>query len=154
MSRHVEPLCRRALELEFAGVEAMRESPSIVPYGADLTVYQVVEAPGIDGIARTSERSDLETIIAELLSGRFHDPIRILAFNTLEHWTADMSEEVAREIQCRCDIEGRHVPDYLEDFCRPPRQATKADSLVLHRHPGFPQLPFQHLAVGVARQRI
>jgi hypothetical protein len=94
----------------------MCELPSIVPYGADLTVYQVLEAPGPDGIARTTERADLETIIAELLSGRFQDPIRILAFNTLEHWTEDVSEDVAREIQCRCDIEGRHVPDYLEDF--------------------------------------
>ena len=94
----------------------MREFPSTVPYGADLTVYQVLETPGIGGTARTTERADLETIIAELLSGRFHDPIRILAFNTLEHWTADVSEDVAREIQCRCDIEGRHVPDYLEDF--------------------------------------
>jgi hypothetical protein len=94
----------------------MREFPSTVPYGADLTVYQVLETPGIGGTARTTERADLETIIAELLSGRFHDPIRILAFNTLEHWTEDVSEDVAREIQCRCDIEGRHLPDYLEDF--------------------------------------
>ncbi|MEO8322319.1 MAG: hypothetical protein ABI561_28770 [Bradyrhizobium sp.] len=94
----------------------MREFPSIVPYGADLTVYQVLETPGIGGIARTTERTDLETIIAELLSGRFHDPIRILAFNTLEHWAEDVSADVAREIQCRCDIEGRHLPDYLEDF--------------------------------------
>jgi hypothetical protein len=94
----------------------MREFPSIVPYGADLTVYQVLETPGIGGTARTTEMTDLETIITELLSGRFHDPIRILAFNTLEHWTEDVSEDVAREIQCRCDIEGRHVPDYLQDF--------------------------------------
>jgi hypothetical protein len=106
----------------------MREFPSIVPYGADLTVYQVLETPGIDGAARTTEMTDLETIIADLLSGRFHDPIRILAFNTLEHWTEDVSEDVAREIQCRCDIEGRHVPDYLQDFAannvKRPRQTA------------------------------
>jgi hypothetical protein len=113
---YAEPLCRHLLELEFAGVQAMREFPSIVPYGADLTVYQVLESSGTDGTARTTERADLETIVTELLSGRFHDPIRVLAFNTLEHWTEDMSEDVAREIQCRCDIEGRYVPDYLHDF--------------------------------------
>ena len=106
----------------------MRQFPSIVPYGADMTVYQVLETPGIGGTARTTERADLETIITELLSGCFHDPIRILAFNTLEHWSEDVSEHVAREIQCRCDIEGRHVPDYLQDFAgsRIKRQMERA----------------------------
>jgi hypothetical protein len=94
----------------------MREFPSIVPYGADLTVYQVREGSGADGITRTTEWTDLETIIAELLSGRFHDPVSVVAFNTLEHWTEDLSKHVAGEIQCRCDIERRQVPDYLEDF--------------------------------------
>ena len=94
-----------------------RISP-IVPYGADQTVYLVVEGFGPEGVARETavERVDLETIITELLSGRFGSPTGVLAFNTLEHWTADLSSEVAREIQCRCDIEGRHVPDYLQDF--------------------------------------
>ncbi len=89
--------------------------PSIVPYGADQTVYLVVEA---EGFARetTVERADIETVITELLSGRFSNPVGILAFNTLEHWTDDLSKDVAQEIQCRCDIEGDRVPDYLEDF--------------------------------------
>ena len=40
----------------------------------------------------------------------------IYAFNTLEHWTADISKNVAEEIQCRCDIMGDPVPAHLEDF--------------------------------------
>jgi hypothetical protein len=96
----------------------MLRVPSIVPYGADQTVYLVVEASGPGGLGRetTVERTDIETIITELLSGRFGSPARVLAFNTLEHWTDDLSREVAQEIQCRCDIDGRDVPDYLEDF--------------------------------------
>ncbi len=92
--------------------------PSVVPYGADQTVYLVVEDLGPEGVARQTavERPDLETIIADLLSGQFNNPIGILAFNTLEHWTDDLSKSVAREIQCRCDIECDKVPDYLEDF--------------------------------------
>ena len=31
------------------------------------------------------ERTDLETVIADLMSGQFTDPIRVVAFNTLEH---------------------------------------------------------------------
>ena len=36
----------------------------------------------------------------------FNNPVGIYAFNTLEHWTADISKNVAEEIQCRCDILG------------------------------------------------
>jgi hypothetical protein len=94
----------------------LQNSPT-VPYGADQTVYLVVEGFGPRGFAREAvERTDLETIITELLSGRFGSPTGVLAFNTLEHWTNDLSSEVAQEIQCRCDIEGRDVPDHLQDF--------------------------------------
>jgi hypothetical protein len=47
------------------------------------------------------------------LSGQFNDPIRIVAFNTLEHWAEDVSEEVANEIRTRCDIEGISVPEHI-----------------------------------------
>ena len=95
----------------------LRTSPT-VPYGADQTVYLVVEALGTGGLTRETavERTDLETIITELLAGRFNSPIGVLAFNTLEHWTDDLSNHVAREIQCRCDIDGCNIPDYLDDF--------------------------------------
>ena len=92
-------------------------TPPIVPYGADQTVYLVVEAGPERRSRQTAvERSDLESIITDLMSGRFDNPIGILAFNTLEHWADDLSKDVAREIQCRCDIEGDTIPDYLVDF--------------------------------------
>jgi hypothetical protein len=51
-----------------------------------------------------------------------------VAFNTLEHWSDDLSKEVAAEIQTRCDIEGAVVPEHLSDFVRsytdPARQLT------------------------------
>jgi hypothetical protein len=94
----------------------MRECPPVVPYGADQTIYLVVEGPGPQGAARQTERPDIETVIADLLSGQFNDPIEVVAFNTLEHWTDDLSKDIAREIRCRCDIEGREVPDYLDEF--------------------------------------
>jgi hypothetical protein len=62
------------------------------------------------------ERTDIETVISDLLTGQFNDPIRVVAFNTLEHWSDDVSEEIATEIQARCDIEGTPVPDHLSDF--------------------------------------
>ena len=94
----------------------MREFPQSVPYGADQTIYLVVEGSGPHGIARKTERADIETVIADLLSGQFSDPIEVVAFNTLEHWSDDLSKEIAKEIRCRCDIEGYDVPVYLDEF--------------------------------------
>ena len=95
-------------------------TPSLVPYGADQTVYLVIDrfGGGLSTVYRETEieRADLETIIADLMSGQFNDPIRVVAFNTLEHWSAEVSQEIATEIQTRCDIEGAPVPDHLSDF--------------------------------------
>ena len=92
---------------------------SIVPYGADETIYIVVDGLGQRGTfrqAREVERTELETVVAELLSGQFNDPICVAAFNTLEHWSKDISSDVAREIQCRCDIDGSGIPQHLAGF--------------------------------------
>ena len=91
----------------------------MVPYGADQTVYLVVDRMNRQGdVCRESEveRTDPEAIIADLLSGQFNDPVRVIAFNTLEHWSMDVSRDIAAEIQTRCDIEGAAVPEHVEDF--------------------------------------
>jgi hypothetical protein len=114
-----------SIESRFCGVGkfAMRKpgwKSSIVPYGADQTVYLVIDRFGQlgGGVYRETEveRTDLETVITDLTSGQFNDPIRVVAFNTLEHWSEDVSEDIAREIQTRCDIEGERVPEHIQDF--------------------------------------
>jgi hypothetical protein len=85
-------------------------TPRIVPYGADQTVYLVIDCfPGLGTVYRETEieRTDLETIIADLISGQF---------NTLEHWSEDVTEYIAFEIETRCDIEGVAVPEHIRDF--------------------------------------
>ncbi len=94
-------------------------TPRLVPYGADQTVYLVIDRfRGLGTVYRETEveRTDLETIIADLISGQFNDPIRVVAFNTLEHWSEDVTEYIAFEIQTRCDIEGVAVPEHIRDF--------------------------------------
>src|SRR5271155_3408776 len=90
-----------------------------VPYGADQTVYLVIDSFGQCGTVYREtevERTDPETIITDLMSGQFNDPVRVVAFNTLEHWSQDVSEDIALEIQTRCDIDGLDVPETLRDF--------------------------------------
>jgi len=66
----------------------MRKSdwtPSIVPNDNDQTVYLVAEDFGRLGRAWREtdyETTDLETVIQDLLSGQYNNPIRIVAFNT------------------------------------------------------------------------
>jgi hypothetical protein len=105
-------------------------TPSLVPYGADQTVYLVIDRIAGGTVYRETEveRTDLETIITDLMSGQFNEPVRMVAFNTLEHWSEDVSEYIAFEIQTRYDIEGVDVPEHIRDFVAshvgPDRQLT------------------------------
>jgi hypothetical protein len=107
--------------------------PMIVPFGADQTVYLVFDRFDRLGGASSetaAERADLETVVADLLSGQFNDPVRVVAFNTLEHWLQDVSRDIAVEIEARCDIESTPVPEHIEDFvahhATPARQLRSA----------------------------
>ena len=57
-------------------------------------------------------------LVCLALLGGCNDPVRVVAFNTLEHWSADVSSDVALEIETRCDLQGERVPDHLLDFVR------------------------------------
>jgi hypothetical protein len=90
-----------------------------VPNDADQTVFLVVDRFGALGTAYRENdvvRTDLEATITDLMSGQFSDPVRVVAFNMLEHWARDVSRDIALEIQSRCDIDGHDVPEALEDF--------------------------------------
>jgi hypothetical protein len=93
-------------------------SPTTIPYGADQTVYLVVDrfSSGSVYCETEIERTDFENIISDFITGQFNDPARVVAFNTLEHWADDVSKDVAQEIQARCDIAGETVPEHIRDF--------------------------------------
>jgi hypothetical protein len=93
-------------------------SPGTVPYGADETVYLVVDRFRSGSVYREAEieRTDLEAVIDDFLTGQFNDPVRVVAFNTLEHWANDVSRDVAMVIEDRCDIAGEPVPEHVRDF--------------------------------------
>ena len=58
----------------------------------------------------------METVISDLLSGQYKNPVRVVGFNTGEGWSQDVSVEVARELRLRCDDQMRDVPFFLQDF--------------------------------------
>jgi hypothetical protein len=99
----------------------MRRSwiPSIVPNGHDQTVYIVLNDFGQLGRAcceASEDRSDLETTIADLICGQYDNPVRVIAFNTDERWSEDVSEDIARKIMRRLGLAGDELPSSLEGF--------------------------------------
>jgi hypothetical protein len=77
------------------------------------TVYIVLEDFGKFGRAyrETQEaRADRQAILADLLSGQYELPLRIVAFNLAEGWARDVSAEVAQEALAQAEQSGNDVP--------------------------------------------
>jgi hypothetical protein len=95
-------------------------TPSIVPNGTDQNVYLVMDCDGRgrNCVWREAEvgTTDLETVIADLMSGQYSDPQRVVAFNTAERWAQDVSEDVARELRRRADLACEDLSSAVEDF--------------------------------------
>lgn len=63
-----------------------------------------------------AETTDLETVIADLLTLQYKAPVRVIAFNTAERWSRDVSEDIAHELRRRCDLQLAELPAGLEEF--------------------------------------
>src|ERR1700730_2518067 len=116
-----EIFCGRFNPSSVAWSSIMRKSnwtPSIVPRGDDQNVYIVLDDFGRNGRAYREtdpEQADLEAVITDMLEGQYQNPVRVVGFNTAEHWS-DVSADVARELRFRCALQMRDVPIILQDF--------------------------------------
>jgi hypothetical protein len=95
-----------------------RVTPSLVP-DSDVTVHIVLDRIGKDvrvyrEVAETE--ADLETLIDDILTGQYYDPYRIIAFNTAEGWSRDVTEDVARDVLKRAVRENRSLQGEVRDF--------------------------------------
>jgi hypothetical protein len=99
-------------------------SPSIVP-GFNSDVYLVLDDFGPIGRAyreADEERSDRGSIIRDLMNGQFNNPVRIVAFNTAEGWSRDVTMEIAKEIWERGEQLSPGLKDFIEnEFARAKR---------------------------------
>ena len=93
--------------------------PSLVPK-YDVTVYLVLDHFGRLGSAyreTDEEQADLEDVINNMLQAEYHDPRRVVAFNTAEKWSSDVSEDVAWEVLKRVSTQGLALPTSTRSFC-------------------------------------
>ena len=61
-------------------------------------------------------QADKETLIRDLISGQYNNPVRIVCFNTAEDWSRDVTEDIAREIKERTDQSREYLSPGLRDF--------------------------------------
>ncbi len=96
----------------------MSTSPSIVPHGTEEDTYLVLDDFG--WIGRTwretdKGRTDREALIRALVDEEFTRPVRIVAFNTAEGWSRDVTVDIADELRRRY-VEFGELPGSILDF--------------------------------------
>jgi hypothetical protein len=94
------------------------ESTALVP-SIDTTVYIVLDE--FEKIGRSyretdETRSDLDAVVADMLSGQFNRPLRVVAFNTAEGWSRDCSEDVAWRVAMEATRRSDRLPDRVREF--------------------------------------
>jgi hypothetical protein len=97
----------------------MRTSPSMVPHVGDQDTYLVLDDFG-GRIGRAWRETDenstgRETVICDLLAGEYSNPVRIVAFNTAEGWSRDVTVDIADELRRRY-VEYDELPESVLQF--------------------------------------
>jgi hypothetical protein len=78
-------------------------TPSLVP-DFDVTVHIVLDDFSTAGrVYRETDEAAASRgdVLDDLMTGQFNKPLRIIAFNTAEGWSRDVSEDVAWELTRR-----------------------------------------------------
>ena len=91
----------------------MLRPPSIQPKGFHRDIYLLLDDLGYGRVWR--ETAEREAVIQCLLAGEFSDPICIVAFNTVEGWSRDVTVDIADEVRRRY-AEMDDVPDSILQF--------------------------------------
>jgi hypothetical protein len=96
----------------------MRTSPSIAPHGPEQDTYIVLDFGARLGRAwreTSEEATDRDTLVRGLVSGEYSRPVRIVAFNTAEGWSRDVTVDIADELRRRYPEFGE-VPESVLEF--------------------------------------
>ena len=89
--------------------------PSLEPEG---DTYIVLDDFGDLGRAwrETDEAgANRASLVRNLLDGQYEDPVRIVAFNTAEGWSRDVTVDIADELRRRC-VEYDEIPETVLQF--------------------------------------
>ena len=98
----------------------MRGSPSIAPHGPQQDTYIVLDDFG--SLVRAWRETDevganRAALIRNLLDGQYENPVRVVAFNTTEGWSRDVTVDIADELRRRY-VEYDDVPETVLAFMK------------------------------------
>jgi hypothetical protein len=96
----------------------MPRSPSIVPDDTNRDVYLVLDDFGrLDRAWRETDEAGANraTLVRNLLDEQYENPVRIVAFNTAQGWSRDVTVEIADELRRRY-VEYDEVPESVLKF--------------------------------------
>jgi hypothetical protein len=76
-------------------------NPPLVPDEQNVTVYIVLNDFGQLGrsyLETDEAEADEKTVVSNIISGQYSNPIRVVAFNTVEGWSRDVTEDIAHAV--------------------------------------------------------
>ena len=76
----------------------------------DVTVYAAEEDFGQPGRAYLDAEADRGTIVRNFISGQYKSALRVIAFNTAEGWSRDVSEDIANDVSIVPTMPTRRSP--------------------------------------------
>jgi hypothetical protein len=96
------------------------QTPPLAP-GDDVTVHLVLndfgERLGGAAYVETDEaEADENTVIEAIIAGVYSHPVRVVAFNTAEGWSRDVTEDIARAVSDRVRSERRPLARSTQQF--------------------------------------
>jgi hypothetical protein len=66
-------------------------------------------------------QADEKTVVENMISGQYSNPVRVVAFNIEQGWSRDVSEDIARAVAEKLEDEGRAIANdgvrhFVESF--------------------------------------
>jgi hypothetical protein len=103
----------------YPGLCELRTMPRVPELSDDVTVYLILNDYGSLGLAYDETdpaKADRETIIRNFLTAQYSNALRVVAFNTAEGWSRDVSEDIAGEVFERAFDADDDLPESTKRF--------------------------------------
>ena len=123
----------------------------------DVDVYVVLDDFGARGRSWREideDRTDRETVIRDRLEGQYSDPVGVVAFNTAERWSRDVSEKIACELGRRLAPEGRRGAGAAGGISRSTRSTPAGAAAIAAARRGLTDAvlrPMRQLPLGLRK---
>ncbi len=92
-----------------------QSGPSLAPTHDAATYLVLDEFPDGRIFRETDEaEADRETVVQDIVSGQYKKPVCVIAFNTAEGWSRDVTQDIAREIVESSEPLSRSARDFVE----------------------------------------